>query len=124
MQRFTNLRAWQHAHRFTLQLYKWSRALPHDGIYGLRAQLRRASVSICANIAEGAKRATDADFARCLNIAAASAAECEALLLICKDLGFLRTDDADALIAALTDVQRLLHGLRQSCIMPAQSHAL
>ena len=72
MQDFKNLKVWQVAHRVTLQVYRLTPRFPNEERYGLVAQMRRAAVSTCANIAEGCGRSTDADFARFLYIAKGS----------------------------------------------------
>jgi len=70
-------------------VYRATKTLPADERFGLTAQLRRAAVSILANIAEGAKRTHRSDYAHFLNIAEASLAELQCLLILCEDLGYM-----------------------------------
>ena len=77
MQSFQNLKVWEKAHAVTLEVYKVSRAFPRDELYGLTSQMRRASASVGANIAEGSCRKGDAEFGRFLQIAIGSASELE-----------------------------------------------
>lgn len=69
MQDFRNLKVWESAHALTLAIYKTTQTFPKQEQYGLTSQIQRAAVSIPANIAEGCAKATDADFARYLQIA-------------------------------------------------------
>ncbi|MET0620577.1 MAG: four helix bundle protein [Thermoanaerobaculia bacterium] len=89
MQRFQDLRVWQAARQLSVGVYRATKTLPADERFGLTAQLRRAAVSILANIAEGAKRTHRADYVHFLNIAEASLAELQCLLILCEDLGYM-----------------------------------
>ena len=86
MKDFRNLQVWQKAHELTLALYRSTVSFPTEEPYGLTSQLRRGATSIGSNIAEGCGRATDPDFARCLDIAAGSASEVEYQLLLAHHL--------------------------------------
>ncbi|MCZ6445408.1 MAG: four helix bundle protein [Planctomycetota bacterium] len=77
MQDFRNLEVWQRAYALALDVYRASRHFPREEIYSLTSQVRRCSISIPSNIAEGCGRQTDADFKRFLHIAMGSAAELE-----------------------------------------------
>ena len=77
MQSFRNLKVWEKAHAVTLDVYIASRSFPKDELYGLTSQMRRASASIGANIAEGSCRKGDVEFGRFLQIAMGSASELE-----------------------------------------------
>jgi four helix bundle protein len=110
VQRFTELKVWRRSHDLALDVYRMSAAFPAEERYGLTQQLRRAAVSIVANIAEGAKRQSDPDYARLLNIAEGSVAETEALLRLAKDLRF--TGPLDRLIDESEQMSRMLHALR------------
>ena len=84
---------------------------PSDEKFGLTSQIRRASVSIAANIAEGAARETDKDFLRFLSIAQGSASEVETELLIANRLEYLSGANFAAAAAALDDIGRMITGL-------------
>ena len=86
-QRYEDLIVWQKAHALVLNIYKSSRAYPREETYGLTSQVRRASVSVAGNIAEGFKRRGRADKARILNIADASLEETRYYLRLAEDLG-------------------------------------
>lgn len=88
--------------------YETTQRLPGDERFGLSSQLRRAAVSIAANIAEGLGRGTQGDFERFLRIAAGSAAEVEVLLELARDLHQLDTSEAES---AVDSVRRQLNRL-------------
>ncbi len=111
MQNFRNLKVWQKAHTLTLDIYKATKAFPREEIYGLTSQVRRASVSIAANIAEGTCRHGDADFGRFLQIAVGSASEVEYHLLLAQDLDLLKTADYQRLSNEVVEVKRMLASL-------------
>ena len=102
---FTDLVVWQKSHAFVLGVYRLTSGFPASELYGLAAQLRRAAVSIPANIAEGFRRVGKADKARFLNVAEGSAEECRYYLILAKDLGYGETG---ALQEALDEVVRML----------------
>lgn len=111
MQDFRQLKVWQKSHELTLAVYRETAAFPKSELYGLTSQLRRASSSIPANIAEGCGRGGDADFARFLQIAMGSATEVEYHLLLASDLALLADDAHQALEAQTTEVKRMLASL-------------
>jgi four helix bundle protein len=67
MQDFHNLKTWQRSHKLVLSIYKLTAKFPKEEVYALTSQIRRAAVSIPANIAEGCVKGSDADFARFLH---------------------------------------------------------
>lgn len=81
MQDFKNLEVWQAARRLTKAIYQLSADFPDSETFGLRAQMRRASISICSNIAEGCGRRGDPEFRRFLDVAMGSACELECELI-------------------------------------------
>lgn len=85
-QAFQDLSVWQRAMELTLAIYTLTKTFPRDEIYGLTPQLRRASVSIASNIAEGRGRGTDGEFKQFLNIAQGSTYEVQTQLLVAKQL--------------------------------------
>lgn len=90
MQDFRRLTVWSDAHALTLELYGATRDFPDSERFGLTSQLRRASASIPANLAEGCGRGGDADFARFVQIALGSTYEVEYHLQLAHDLGYLK----------------------------------
>lgn len=111
MQDFRQLKAWQKAHQLTLKVYEMTRGFPKEEVYALTCQMRRACVSIPANIAEGCGRAGGRDFARFLQIAIASASETEYYLHLSRDLRYVTRECGTALIALVTEVRRMLSSL-------------
>ena len=97
----------------TLDIYRASKSFPRDEMYGLTSQMRRASVSIGANIAEGTCRRGDVDFARFLQIAVGSASEVEYHLLLARDLNLLALADYQRLSEEAVEVKRMLASLMQ-----------
>lgn len=95
---FRDLRTWNEAHLLTLEVYKITSDFPPDERYGLTNQLRRASVSIPSNIAEGMGRASTADVIRFFIQARGSVQEVSYQLLLAKDLGYCMSKLAEGLI--------------------------
>ena len=93
MEDFKDLKVWSKAHELALAVYSCTRAFPREEIYGLTSQLRRATSSIGANIAEGCGRRSDAEMKRFLQIARGSSSEVEYHLLLARDLGFIDRDE-------------------------------
>jgi four helix bundle protein len=108
LQDFKELTVWQKAHTFTLGVYRFTKSFPKEETYGLTSQLRRSSVSIAANIAEGCGRRTDADFARFLQNAFGSATEAEYHLVLARDLEFLKRPEYDQLVELLVEIKKML----------------
>jgi four helix bundle protein len=113
MQRFTELKVWQRSHELTLEVYRATGRFPSAERFGLISQLRRAAASAPTNIAEGSKRQSNQEYAPFLNIAEASLVETEYLLMLSRDLGFLALDSSEVLLNELTEIARMLSGLRK-----------
>ena len=108
MRNYRELQVWSKAHSLTLELYRVSRGFPREEIYGVTSQLRRAAASIGANLAEGCGRRTRSKLARFVKIAMGSASELDYHLLLCRDLGFMSSDDFTSSAAKLTEVRKML----------------
>ena len=106
-QSFRDLIVWQRAHEFVLLTYRYSDGFPKAETYGLSSQLRRAAISIAANIAEGFKKRGRSDKVRFLNISQGSLEECRYYLLLANDLGY---GQPNLLEQKLTEVSKLLEG--------------
>jgi four helix bundle protein len=115
MQSFRNLKVWEKAHAVTLDVYGASRSFPKDELFGLTSQMRRASASIGANIAEGSCRKGDTEFGRFLQIAVGSASELEYHLLLARDLRILAATDYERLSGGVVEVKKMLASLIRSC---------
>jgi four helix bundle protein len=102
---FEQLIVWQKAHQFVLGVYRFTDNFPRTEVYGLTSQLRRAAVSIPANIAEGFKKRGRPDKVRFLNIAQGSLEECRYHLILAKDLNY---GDTSKLQPQLEEVSKLL----------------
>lgn len=88
MRNYRDLQVWKKAHDLTLELYRVSQRFPREEMYGITGQLRRATVSIGANLAEGCGRRTSTELARFVRIAMGSASELDYHPLLSRDLGF------------------------------------
>src|SRR5436309_10136250 len=111
MKDFKELKVWEKSHELTLHVYRESRVFPKDEMYGLTSQIRRASVSVGANIAEGCGRRSDGELTRFLQIARGSASELEYHLLLARDLKLLANDTYQSFEKQLIEVQRMLTSL-------------
>ena len=114
MKDFRELKVWQRAHRLALDVYQATKGFPRDEVYSLTSQIRRASVSIPSNIAEGCGRDGDPELARFLQIAMGSASEVEYQLLLSRDLGLLSHTDYDRLNKNVCEVKRMLASFIQT----------
>ncbi len=88
---FRDLLVWQKAHQLVLEIYKTTEAFPKSELFGLTSQLRRAAVSIAANIAEGFGRSSDKDKIRFFNMAQTSLDECSYYFILIQDLQYTNT---------------------------------
>ncbi len=89
---FYTIAAWQKADDLVIEIYQFTRRFPNEERYNLTSQMRRAAVSVPANIAEGCGKGTDKDFSRFLQIAMGSACELEYHLLLSRDLSYIARD--------------------------------
>jgi four helix bundle protein len=107
------LDVWNKSVDFVVAVYKATESFPKEEKFGLTSQIRRAAVSVPANIAEGAARRSPKEFAHFLSNAQGSASELGTELLIAQRLGFLREGDYLRMRAALDSIGRMLIGLSQ-----------
>lgn len=106
---FQRVIAWQKAHEFVLLIYRISKHFPDDERYGLTSQLRRAAVSIEANIAEGYRKISRADKLRFLNIAQGSLEECRDYHILTKDLGYICEEEYEQIRVSLLMASKFLN---------------
>ena len=105
------LAVWQRSRSLVTHLYQVTAKYPDTEQYGLISQIRRAGVSVIANIAEGAARGSDADYLRFIRISRGSLSELETLLLVSKDLRYVDDEDFEPLAEACEAIGSLLEGL-------------
>ena len=108
MRNFRELEVWKDGRTLAKNIYLLSNSLPGDEKFGLTSQIRRCVISVPANIAEGAAKESDKDFARFLQISLGSCYELESHLHLCSDLNVLKPDETEAAIAEIQLLQKRL----------------
>jgi four helix bundle protein len=98
----------------TLVVYKSTRAFPNEEKFGLTSQMRRASASIAANLAEGCGRRSDGEMGRFIQITMGSGAELSYHLLLARDLGLLEKTMFEGMDSDLSEIMRMMSSLSQS----------
>ena len=111
---YQDLDAWKLAMRLTRTVYEVTKGFPSDERFGLTSQVRRASVSIPSNVAEGWGRGSTQDYARFLRMARGSLYEVETQLIIARDLGYVDEGSLAGAIEQATEAGRVLAGLTKS----------
>ena len=113
MQDFKKLSVWEKAHTLTILVYRLTANFPKDELYGLTSQIRRASVSIPANVAEGCGRQGNAELGSFLQIAFGSSCELEYYILLSHDLKFLTDEVYNNLNNQAVEIKKMLASLIQ-----------
>ena len=111
MKDFKNLKVWQKGIKMVVEIYKLTKNFPQEELYGLTSQMRRSSVSIPSNIAEGFRRRTKIEKLRFLNISQGSLEESRYYLILARDLGYADVSDLWILIE---ETSKLLEGYSRS----------
>ena len=114
-QKFQDLVVWQKSHQLTLRVYRLTATFPKQELYGLTSQMRRAAVSVPANIAEGFKKRGPPDKARIMNIAQSSLEELRYYFILSRDLEYLA---ASELSNDVDEVARLLGAYTRALLGP------
>jgi four helix bundle protein len=110
-QSFRDLIVWQKSHKLALEIYRLTKTFPSDEKFGIISQMRRAAVSVPANIAEGFTRRSIKDKSNFYNISQSSLHELEYFLILSKDLGYINNFD---LFSSIDEIAKMLHGLISS----------
>ena len=114
MHQFEKLLIWEKSSIFCVEIYCITTTFPSDEKFCITSQLRRASVAIASNIAEGSSRSCNTDFSRFLEMAIGSCYEIETQLLISSDLGFINAKDLDSLTVKLEEIVKMTSKFRSS----------
>ena len=105
---FQDLDVWKKSHLFVLEIYKMSSSFPQNENYGITSQIRRAAVSVPANIAEGFSRRSSLDKNHFYNISLSSLHEVKYYLILTQDLGYIQSND---LLLKSDEIAKMLNGL-------------
>jgi four helix bundle protein len=111
---YKKLDVWNLSYQLSLKVHKITKKLPKDENFGLKSQMRRASVSITANLAEGQGRDYLKEFIRYVSISIGSSNELEVYIMLSKDLDYITENDYNDLIMKHEKVSKMLYGLRKS----------
>jgi four helix bundle protein len=114
MAHFKKLIVWQKSINLVTEIYRITEQFPSSEIYGLTSQLRRASVSVPSNIAEGNTRRSKADYLQFLRIARGSCSEIETQIIISKNLGFIDDNTFETLSFNIIEISKMINGLINS----------
>jgi len=111
---FTDLHAWQEGHKLVLEVYKITKAFPREEQFGLSGQMRRCSVSITSNIAEGFSRKGNKEKTQFLYMSLGSTTELQNQLVIARDLGYFDKEIFKRIAEKTIIVNKLINGLIKS----------
>jgi four helix bundle protein len=109
IQSYKDLIVWQKSMQLTVLIYKLTEKFPKSEIYGLTSQMRRCSISIPSNIAEGSRRSTKKDYSHFMSIAFGSGSELETQIEITKRLFFVKNLDFTKIDSLLNEIMRMLN---------------
>jgi len=115
-QSFTDLRMWQKAHLFVLEIYQITENFPKNELFGIVSQFRKAAVSIPANEAEGYKRKGKLEKLRFFNISQGSVEECRYYIILSKDLKYINEQNYIHLMEKLEDASKSLNSYCKTLI--------
>lgn len=116
MRNFRELRVWVEAKELAIEIYELVRSFPGDEKYGLVSQMKRCSISIGSNIAEGSSRRTSVNFAHFLDIALGSSFELETQLILSYELDFVEIEKFDHISERINKLQRGINALRSKVL--------
>jgi four helix bundle protein len=111
---FKELKVWQKARQLVVEIYKISSCFPANEKYSLTSQINRSAVSVSSNIAEGAGRNTQKDFAHFLDVSLGSSYELESQLINAVDLAFVNKEQVKEVYLLLNEVQKMIVGFQKT----------
>ena len=111
---YEDLAVWHRGRQIVVLIYNQTKSFPRSEQFGIASQMRRAAVSVVANVAEGCARASSSEFAQFVNIARGSAAELETLLVVASDIGLVDSETAEAIRSEVRGLRRMLHALHKN----------
>lgn len=114
MHNFKELKIWQKGRSFVKDIYLTVAKFPLEERFALTLQMKRAAISIPSNVAEGAGRGTEKEFARFLDIANGSAFELETQIYLAFDLEFINEEKLNILIDKIEEIEKMIYGFKKS----------
>ncbi len=109
MHNFKKLEVWTKAIELTTEIYNATSHYPKNEIFGLTSQMRRCSISIPSNIAEGSGRKSDKEFIQFLSIANGSSYELQTQIIVSKNIGYISEEKTEELLKKTTSIQKMLY---------------
>lgn len=116
MHNYKEMKIWQKSRTLVNQVYGLSQRFPKEENYGLTSQLRRAVISIPSNIAEGAGRNSDKEFARFIDISRGSLFEVETILILSADLNYVAETDLQPVFSSISEISRMINGFKNHLV--------
>ncbi len=114
MHNFKELKIWQMSRGLVKDIYDVTRHLPHEELFILTSQMRRAAISIPSNISEGAGRNSDKEFVRFIDIARGSSFELETQLFLCYDQNYLTEIELNTVLEKVQKIQKMLYNFEST----------
>ena len=114
MNNFKELTVWGKSMKFVKNIYLLTQKFPKEELFTLTQQIRRASISIPSNIAEGSGRSSEADYMRFIDIANGSAFEVETQLILSFELGYINKEEFEKINNDLIEIEKMLYSFRRS----------
>ena len=113
MHNFQKLEVWKVSMELTTEIYNYTKNFPDNEVYGITSQMRRCSISIPSNIAEGSGRKTNKEFVHFLSIANGSSYELQTQIIVSNNIGYINEEVKDSLTTKLFSVQKMIYTLIQ-----------
>ncbi len=113
MHNFQKLEVWKASMELTTEIYNYTKNFPDNEVYGITSQMRRCSISIPSNIAEGSGRKTNKEFVHFLSIANGSSYELQTQIIVSNNIGYINEEVKDSLTTKLISVQKMIYTLIQ-----------
>ena len=117
---FEKLIAWQKARELAILIFKTTKQFPKEEVYGLTSQMRRCSISIASNLAEGSGRNAPKDKARFTEIAYGSSLELLNQVILCKDFEYVNENEYVQIREKISEVNMIIDGLYKSLIVKSK----
>jgi len=114
MHNFRELKIWQKGRGLVKDVYLITQTFPKEELYALTSQVRRSSISIPSNIAEGCGRGSNAQLSHFLDVAQGSSCELETQIILSYDLGFLDETQTETITEKINEIQKMIRGFKDS----------